>query len=373
MSLNDVWIVIPVGSREEYLKNLIEKLINFSGRIVFINNAKGYTKFPGVHHMEDFGELNIYRWWNKGIRYAKDSGAKYVLVLNDDIEFENSFIEEMYSLISESDMAIIDVENSDNGGGAAWIMNTSYNFFANESFRWWYGDTELFDRAKKINKFQRTRVLSDFKHLCPNDLMFLNQQLQDLAREDAETYTRLTELKKIYENYSNVYGSGGGDKGTAHDYLGTYAKYISKRNNSSLLEIGVFRGESIKMWREYIVDGNVYGVDISLAQLGGQQLDNVFVCDATDENQINNIFSNHFFDYIIDDGSHMLNDQLNSFNILYPKIKSGGIYFIEDILGDEPLAELVKHVSSLGLKYFVSDTRRPETTDNDLILVIFKD
>ncbi len=38
------------------------------------------------------------------------------------------------------------------------------------------------------------------------------------------------------------------------------------------------------------------------------------------------------FDVIIDDGGHTMNQQITSFNNLLPKVKSGGIYVIEDLL-----------------------------------------
>jgi hypothetical protein len=38
------------------------------------------------------------------------------------------------------------------------------------------------------------------------------------------------------------------------------------------------------------------------------------------------------FDVIIDDGGHSMNQQITSFTNLLPKVKSGGIYVIEDLL-----------------------------------------
>jgi hypothetical protein len=37
------------------------------------------------------------------------------------------------------------------------------------------------------------------------------------------------------------------------------------------------------------------------------------------------------FDIIIDDGSHINSHQIETFKILFPKLKSGGYYFIEDV------------------------------------------
>jgi hypothetical protein len=102
------------------------------------------------------------------------------------------------------------------------------------------------------------------------------------------------------------------------------------------------------------------------------ELENVLVCDATSESATNETLGDRLFDYIIDDGSHVLSDQIASFDILFGRIKPDGIYFIEDILGDKNLDQLRNHVDSLGLRYMIFDTRSEHTTDNDLILAIFK-
>jgi hypothetical protein len=269
-------------------------------------------------------------------------------------------------------MAIVDADNTGNGGGAAWMIDLSYGLLLNDHFRWWYGDTEIFDRAKQIDKFAKVKASGHFVHHEPNNLMHENEDLKSISFEDAIYYNRLSDLKKIYSKYSAGFGSGGGDKGTAHDYLGTYAKYLSNRTSIDFLEIGVFRGDSIKMWNEYFFDSNILGIDVSLDIVSYPELENVLICDATSETDVNEKLGSRLFDYIVDDGSHVLGDQIVSFDILFNRIKSGGTYFIEDILGDANLNQLKNHVDSLGLKYLVFDTRSEHTTDNDLILAIFK-
>jgi hypothetical protein len=69
-------------------------------------------------------------------------------------------------------------------------------------------------------------------------------------------------LNEIYQNYKSPEGHG--DKGTAHTYIDEYEKLLGQyRENSSVLEIGICRGESIKMWDEYFINSKVYGIDIT--------------------------------------------------------------------------------------------------------------
>lgn len=189
-TLDNVWVTVPVGEREQYLPNLLAGLVDLRDRIVFVNNHTTYTKFPGVHHVEDFGPVNIYRWWNIGINYAQRNGAEYVAVLNDDLEFDNDFIRVFHTHLVGNNLAIADMYNSGNGGGAAWIMDLQYGLRLDERYRWWYGDTELFNRAIKMGKFGKF-VYDNFRHLNPNGHLTDKPELMELVREDTELYGRM--------------------------------------------------------------------------------------------------------------------------------------------------------------------------------------
>ena len=39
-----------------------------------------------------------------------------------------------------------------------------------------------------------------------------------------------------------------------------------------------------------------------------------------------------YFDVIVDDGGHTMSQQITSFTYLLPKVRSGGVYVIEDLL-----------------------------------------
>ena len=69
-------------------------------------------------------------------------------------------------------------------------------------------------------------------------------------------------LSEIYSDYQSPEGHG--DKGTAHSYINEYEKLLNEyRENSTVLEIGICQGESLKMWDEYFINSKVYGVDIT--------------------------------------------------------------------------------------------------------------
>lgn len=184
MDIQDIWVVVPVGKRDKYLSNLLKKLHKYNGRIVFVNNNKVYNKYLGVVHIEDFEEINIHRWWNKGIDYAEKHGAKYVAVLNDDLDFNDDFIEKICKFNYENKYSISQVS------GAAWLLDLESKLRADENLRWWYGDTKIFKQANELNGLGHY-IPDYFKHFEPDNQTVGSQELMDLAAADGRYYNSL--------------------------------------------------------------------------------------------------------------------------------------------------------------------------------------
>ncbi|WKD86887.1 Mycinamicin VI 2''-O-methyltransferase [Polaribacter huanghezhanensis] len=140
----------------------------------------------------------------------------------------------------------------------------------------------------------------------------------------------LNKLGKIY----------GTDKIGGHFYTPHYMTHLKKfrLKKINLLEIGVggyknplIGGQSLRMWKKYFPFGRIFSLDIydksSLQEnrikiFKGSQVDKDFLEGVSDYIGEINI--------IIDDGSHINEHVIESFNILFPKLKDGGVYIIED-------------------------------------------
>lgn len=121
-----------------------------------------------------------------------------------------------------------------------------------------------------------------------------------------------------------------------YSYFSAYEKHLSKfRNNKpKLLEIGIRKGGSLELWNHYFGRGSkIYGVDNDPKVLElrfnfeadievGDQEDIEFWKRYTDKRG--------FFDIIIDDGGHTMNQQNNTITSLFNKLNYGGVYIIED-------------------------------------------
>jgi hypothetical protein len=129
----------------------------------------------------------------------------------------------------------------------------------------------------------------------------------------------------------------GADKSSLyHDYCKTYDFYMSqyRKEKINFLELGYggyddpnAGGESSIMWREYLEEAEIYINDVhdknniipSIKFIKGPQQD-----PKTFENL-------PMFDVIVDDASHISTFTIASFKILWSKLKSGGLYFVEDL------------------------------------------
>jgi len=104
-----------------------------------------------------------------------------------------------------------------------------------------------------------------------------------------------------------------------------------------ILEIGVYKGASLKLWSSYFGEGTtIVGVDIqSACKRYEDPNNNIFVRigSQTDRDFLRALIDEFGpFDAILDDGSHVSGDQIASFNALFKDgLQTGGIYLVEDL------------------------------------------
>ena len=122
----------------------------------------------------------------------------------------------------------------------------------------------------------------------------------------------------------SVYGS---DKVSVHNYGSFYDDLFARLRPQALLEIGVYRGASLRAWEAAGVPV-VIGVDSDPAtsSLGLQ------VLLAHMPRQAQALAERlGLLDLIIDDGSHLYPDYVATADVLFDRLRPGGVYVIEDI------------------------------------------
>lgn len=145
--------------------------------------------------------------------------------------------------------------------------------------------------------------------------------------EDEAEYHQLDEIAK----------KAGTDKASNwHDYMHMYARQFApfKRLPIRFLEIGLWEGASAKLWEEYFPYAELHFLDISLGNVKYQSNRSRYHIGNQEDPADLQLFLQAvpgLFDIIVDDGGHTAGQQLTSFQILFPRLSSGGIYVIEDL------------------------------------------
>jgi hypothetical protein len=118
-------------------------------------------------------------------------------------------------------------------------------------------------------------------------------------------------------------------------YFDVYERHFRRfrGKNPVVLEIGVFGGGSLAMWRDYFGAGcQILGLDINpVCKKYETEGSEIFIGDQSDPLTLNAILESYpNIDIVIDDGSHLMKDMRASFEFLYPKISKNGCYLVED-------------------------------------------
>jgi hypothetical protein len=173
----------------------------------------------------------------------------------------------------------------------------------------------------------------------------------DLSGIQACDFSRATMLCEIMGRY-------GSDKGNStntghHNYTIVYDKLFAPMKNAPMrvFELGLGTnntdvpsnmgingkpGASLRGWREYFPNAQIFGADIDRRVLFQEDRIATFYCDQMSASSIAELWNNDVlrdkFDIIIEDGLHTYNANVSFFENSFHMVKPGGIYVIEDVI-----------------------------------------
>lgn len=155
------------------------------------------------------------------------------------------------------------------------------------------------------------------------------------------------------------------DKTSHHNYAEFYDEILGSLTNvTSVLEIGIMHGQSMKAWEELWPEAQIVGIDNDATRQFNKGRIKSYHADTTDRNRFLELaMSLPQFDVIIDDGSHVPVEQLWAFGCLWENLKPQGVYIIEDI----PHAKYKRVFEAIGVEWY--DLRRPGGCQDDLVAV----
>ena len=172
-----------------------------------------------------------------------------------------------------------------------------------------------------------------------------------------------TKLCKIAEKY-------GVDKCPKinHYYTSAYNEYLCDMEPKKFLEIGIGNhnlmspivgnsyeyGASLRMWKEYFPNCQIYGCDILEDVIFQDERIITRIADQSSVVSLEDMMSDFgSMDIILDDGSHIEEHQILSFSTLWKYINIGGYYIIEDISINrlDEMSNLYKQFVDCKIKY----------------------
>lgn len=119
-------------------------------------------------------------------------------------------------------------------------------------------------------------------------------------------------------------------------YFEVYDRHLSRYRGTDVhfVEFGVSQGGSLQMWKYYFgPKAKIYGVDINphCKQLEEDQV-KIFIGDQADKKFLKSLAEAiPRIDILLDDGGHTMRQQINTFEVLFPRIDKNGVYLCEDV------------------------------------------
>ena len=185
-------------------------------------------------------------------------------------------------------------------------------------------------------------------------LRFLKYRIKFIAKNDNAKINYFVQsrfLDKSLTDLMNYYGSDKGGFNKDHNFSDYYSTifFDKKESVKNILEIGLgtnnikvpsnmgLQGKplaSLRAWKDYFVNANVYGADIDKEILKNEDRIKTFYVDQTNAISISELYKNIGninFDIIIDDGLHEYNANICLFENSFKYLSKQGIYIIEDV------------------------------------------
>jgi len=163
----------------------------------------------------------------------------------------------------------------------------------------------------------------------------------DKAKKVFDQYPKPIQRKKI--------------KIKGHGYSKFYEKYFNEFKNldCNILELGSFNGNALAAFYFFLKKSNIYSGDIhpDILRYKSKRIRNFFI-DCGSENSIKKNIVNQdiYYDIIIEDAAHNLKHQIITLFMCFEKLKSRGIYVIEELDFPDTRVDMIENSQGPTLK-----------------------
>ena len=213
---------------------------------------------------------------------------------------------------------------------------------------------------KNISYSYRTNILSELCEKYGSDKGFINFDINNKPYK-WHPHTYSTYYHSIFnlsrDSVKNVFECG----------LGTNNPNVK----SNMTKNGI-PGASLRVWRDYFCNAQIFGGDIDEKILFEEERIKTFYVDQLNTNSIKSMWDTikvENFDIIIDDGLHESEANYNFFKNSFHKLKKNGIFVIEDV-SNNSLVYLQNKLKNYNLDIVIGFTKFKKVyQDNNLIII----
>ena len=195
------------------------------------------------------------------------------------------------------------------------------------------------------------------------------------------------DLKILMDNY----GSDKGGKNNEHNFAQYYSQIFHNQKDKieNFLEIGLGTNDinmpsnmgkdgkplaSLRAWRDYFKNANIYGADIDRNILNDENRIKTFYVDQTNPASIKDLFNqigNKRFDIILEDGLHEFNANICFFENAINFLKTDGVYIIEDVYYKDQ-EKFIRYFEKTSYNFSIVDIFHKKNISNNCLVVIKK-
>jgi hypothetical protein len=210
--------------------------------------------------------------------------------------------------------------------------------------------------------------------------------IQSMKIDTTNTRSKLCELSAFLMNDKGPYSING----HRHAYTGIYTLFFARfvENPVVIAELGIDSCSSMAMWYNYFKhpDSKIFGFDLDtnhinhLNSLEGENIKGLFMDVTKDDSIVNGLAQiGDKIDILLDDSSHIFEDQIRIIKKGLPFVKSGGLIIIEDIYRDRNEADYEEALKDVLFRFSFATFILPNhinefcgSSNNSKLLVLIK-
>ena len=225
-------------------------------------------------------------------------------------------------------------------------------------------------------------------------LRILKYRIKFLAKNNnaqINYFVQSSFLDKNLTDLMNAYGSDKGGFNKDHNFSDYYSTifFDKKESFKNILEVGLgtnninvpsnmgLEGKplaSLRAWRDYFLNANIYGADIDRKILKDEDRIKTYYVDQTNPSSILELFKNIgdiSFDIIIDDGLHEYNANICLFENSFKFLKNKCIYVIEDFFFKDK-NKFFQYFKNFNYNFSIVDIFHKNNISNNCLVIIYK-